>query len=145
MRKASRGVFECCVDVHNFQAMAVKGLNRCKGFFMHMLVDVCVVLEAQGVVRLPGRIVGMMMRVVGGYVHPKAAEANPLHASRSAPVVPRPLEPSPLNVSRFVVVGVPPGAPAARVPPVLPRLQERAASRGRHYPPQPTGLRARVG
>jgi len=49
-------VFECCVDVHNFQAMAVKGLNRCKGFFLHMLVDVCVVLEAQQVEHLPERL-----------------------------------------------------------------------------------------
>lgn len=52
----TRGVFECCVDVHNFQTMAVKGLNRCKGFFLNMLVDVCVVLEAQQVEHLPERL-----------------------------------------------------------------------------------------
>ena len=49
-------MFECCVDVHNFQAMAVKGLHRCKGFFLKMLVDVCVVLEAQQVEHLPERL-----------------------------------------------------------------------------------------
>ena len=36
--------------------MAVKGLDRCKAFFLNLLIDVCVVIEGQEPAELPERV-----------------------------------------------------------------------------------------
>jgi hypothetical protein len=46
---AAKGVFEIDVDVHNFQAMAVKGLDMSKNMLKSLVIEIAILLEGQEV------------------------------------------------------------------------------------------------